>query len=90
MYKIEILNKKNGFFFHDFCVWFCVFHVVVVVVVVNAVTGRASECVDKTHYESRCDWLLLIQQSIPALKLLTVGAWTMSLGKAFHKFAVLL
>jgi hypothetical protein len=28
---------------------------VVVVVVVNAVTGRASECVDKTHYDSRCD-----------------------------------
>jgi len=59
---------------------------VVVVVVVDAVTGKASECVDKTHYDSRCDWLLLSQQSMPALKLLTEGAWTISLGKAFHKF----
>ena len=62
----------------------------VVVVVIYAVTGKASECVDKTHYDSRYDWLLLIQQSMPALKLLTVGAWTISFGRAFHKLAVLL
>ena len=57
----------------------------VVVVVVSAATGRASECVGKTHYDSQCDWLLLIQQSMPALKLLNVGAWTMSLGREFHR-----
>ncbi len=57
-----------------------------VVAVVDAVTGKASECVGKTHYDSRCDWLLPSQQSMPALKMLTEGAWTISLGKAFHKF----
>jgi len=28
--------------------------ILVVVVVVKAVTGYTSECVDKTHYDSRC------------------------------------
>jgi hypothetical protein len=37
------------------------------------------------HYDSRFAWLLLIQQSRPALKLLTVFALTTSLGKLFHK-----
>ena len=31
------------------------FNLVVAVVVVDAVTGKASDCVDKTHYDSRCD-----------------------------------
>ena len=39
------------------------------------------------HYDSRFAWLLLIQQSRPALKLLTVSALTTSLGKLFHKLA---
>jgi len=39
------------------------------------------------HYDSRFAWLLLIQQSRPALKLLTVFALTTSLGKLFHKLA---
>ncbi len=39
------------------------------------------------HYDSRFAWLLLIQQSRPALKLLTVSALTTSLGKLFQKLA---
>jgi len=38
-------------------------------------------------YDSRFAWLLLIQQSRPALKLLTVFALTTSLDKLFHKLA---
>ncbi len=38
-----------------------------------------------THYYS-----LLIHQSMPELKLLTVGASTSSLGRQFHVYAILL
>jgi hypothetical protein len=38
-------------------------------------------------YDSRFAWLLLIRQSRPALKLLTVFALTTSLDKLFHKLA---
>ena len=41
----------------------------------------------QAHYDSRFVWLLLIQQSKPALKLLTEGAVTKFSGKAFHKLA---
>ena len=44
----------------------------------------------QAHYDSRCDRLLLIQQSMPALKLFTVGDSTSLFGNEFHKFAVLL
>jgi len=54
-------------------------------VVVIAVTGKPVSVVS-AHYESRFAWLLLIQQSRPALKLLTVSELTTSLHKLFNRF----
>jgi hypothetical protein len=57
---------------------------ILVVVVVIAVTGKPVSVVS-AHYDSRFAWLLLIQQSRPALKLLNVSELTTSLGKLFNR-----
>ena len=64
--------------------------VVVVVVIDQAVTGKASECGSKHTKKNQYDRMLLVQQSMPALKLFTVGDLTSLFGNEFYKFAVLL
>ena len=81
-------NQTNFGFFQIKLIYKFWWHRVVVVVCCAGLGDQWVCC--QAHYDSWCAWLLLIQQSRDALKLLTVVAVTISLGKAFQVLAILL